>query len=122
MHLSRKCGFPKIRGTILGVPIVRTLVFLGLYWGPPILGKYQITTQKIAWTAVLANEGATRLLADFKERGCLSPSTRRQVGTALANTFGLCQLQTGLNRACPETLPQQPVENKPIHPPKALNQ
>ena len=26
--------FPKIRGTILGVPIIRTIVFWGLYWGP----------------------------------------------------------------------------------------
>ena len=28
--------FPKIRGTILGVPILRIIV----YWGPPILGNY----------------------------------------------------------------------------------
>ena len=34
--------FPKIGGTILGVPIIRTLVFWGLYWGSPILGKYHI--------------------------------------------------------------------------------
>ena len=26
-------GFPKIRGIILGVPIIRTIVFWGLYWG-----------------------------------------------------------------------------------------
>ena len=32
--------FPKIRGTFLGVPIIRTLVFWGLYWGPLILGNY----------------------------------------------------------------------------------
>ena len=37
-----KWGFPKIRGTILGVPIIRTIVFGGLYWGPPFLGNYQI--------------------------------------------------------------------------------
>ena len=38
-------GFPKIRGTLLGgggVPIIRTIVFGGLYWGPPILGNYHI--------------------------------------------------------------------------------
>ena len=35
-------GFPKIRGTFLGVPIVRIIVFWGLYWGPPILGNYHI--------------------------------------------------------------------------------
>ena len=26
-------GFPKIRGTMLGVPIIRTIVFWGIYWG-----------------------------------------------------------------------------------------
>ena len=34
--------FPKIRGTIVGVPIIRTIVFGGLYWGPLILGNYHI--------------------------------------------------------------------------------
>ena len=32
-------GFPKIRGILLGVPTLRTRVFAGLYWGPPILGN-----------------------------------------------------------------------------------
>ena len=32
--------FPKIRGTILGVPIIRTMVYWGLYWGTLILGNY----------------------------------------------------------------------------------
>ena len=39
-------GFPKIRGAILGVPIVRAVIFWGLLWGllwgPPILGNYHI--------------------------------------------------------------------------------
>ena len=35
-------GFPKIRGTFLGVPIIRTIVFWGLHWGPLILGNYHI--------------------------------------------------------------------------------
>ena len=29
-------GFPEIRGTFLGVPIIRITVFWGLHWGPPI--------------------------------------------------------------------------------------
>ena len=33
-------GFPKIMGTFLGVPIIRTIVFWGLYCGPLILGNY----------------------------------------------------------------------------------
>ena len=32
--------FPKIMGTILGVPIIRTIVFWRSYLGPPILGNY----------------------------------------------------------------------------------
>ena len=35
-------GFPKIRGTFWGVPIIRTIVFRGPYWGPLILGNYQL--------------------------------------------------------------------------------
>ena len=35
-------GFPKIRGPFLGVPIIRPIIFWGLYWGPPILGNYHI--------------------------------------------------------------------------------
>ena len=34
--------FPKIRVPFLGVPIIRTIVFGGLYWAPPILGNYHI--------------------------------------------------------------------------------
>ena len=34
--------FPKIRSTILGVPIIRTIVYWGLYWGPFILGNYHL--------------------------------------------------------------------------------
>ena len=38
----RKVG---VLGTFLGVPIIRTIVFWGLYWGPPILGNYQVKRQ-----------------------------------------------------------------------------
>ena len=34
--------FLKIRGTLLGVPILRIIVFWGLYWGPLILGNYHL--------------------------------------------------------------------------------
>ena len=33
------CGFPKIRGTLSVVPIIRIIIYWGLYWGPPYLGK-----------------------------------------------------------------------------------
>ena len=32
-------GFPKIGDTSLGVLLIRTTVFWGLYWGPLILGN-----------------------------------------------------------------------------------
>ena len=34
--------FPKIRGTFLGVAIIRLIVYWGLYWGPLILGNYHM--------------------------------------------------------------------------------
>ena len=36
--------FPKIKGTFLGVPIISTSVFWGLYWGPPIIGSYHVVS------------------------------------------------------------------------------
>ena len=49
-------GFPKIRDTFLGVPILRIIVFWGLYWGPLILGNYHLSaelpdTVNWRWTA-----------------------------------------------------------------------
>ena len=38
-------GFPKIRGTFLGVLIIRTLAFGGLSWGTPIEGNYHLGQQ-----------------------------------------------------------------------------
>ena len=35
-------GFPKIKGTFLGLPIIRTRVLWGLHWGPLILRNYHI--------------------------------------------------------------------------------
>ena len=39
---AQKWVFPKIRGTFLGAPIMRIIIFWGLYWGPLILGNYQV--------------------------------------------------------------------------------
>ena len=40
MTLNRFGDFPKLGVPFLGVPIIRTIVFWGLYWGPLILGNY----------------------------------------------------------------------------------
>ena len=41
----RRWGFPNIMGTFLGVPIIRIILYWGLYWGPPILRNYHVFTQ-----------------------------------------------------------------------------
>ena len=56
---AKKGGIPKIKGTILEVPIIRTIIFWGLFWGPPILGKYQSPNK----TCVLAKN-------DDAQHGC----------------------------------------------------
>ena len=38
--LLKKSGFQQV--PLLGVPIIRTIVFWGLYWGPLILGMYHL--------------------------------------------------------------------------------
>ena len=53
-------GVPKIRGTILGVPIIRNVVHWGLYWVPLILGNYHF------WRFV--HEGCKYL--EIQGRGC----------------------------------------------------
>ena len=35
-------GFPKLGVPSLGVPIIKIIVYWGLYWGPLILGNYHI--------------------------------------------------------------------------------
>ena len=37
--------FGGFRGTLLGVPIIRTIVYWGLHWGPLILGNYHLKTR-----------------------------------------------------------------------------
>ena len=41
--IERHMVVPKIRGTFLGIPIIRTMVFWGLYWGTSILGSYHMS-------------------------------------------------------------------------------
>ena len=48
-------GFPKIMGTFLVVPTIRTTVFWGLYWGP----LFRETT--ITWQSLSEQLGASAL-------------------------------------------------------------
>ena len=42
MGVSQNLGY-----LFLGVPIIRIIVFWGLYWGPLVLGNYQIVVTTI---------------------------------------------------------------------------
>ena len=44
---GKQWGFLTIMGTILGVPIIGTVVFWGLYWGPLFWGNYKINLSRL---------------------------------------------------------------------------
>ena len=48
-------GFPNIRGTIWGVPIMRARVFEGLHKGPQILGSHHIFRRTALYKMKLLN-------------------------------------------------------------------
>ena len=54
-------------GTFLGVPIIRTIVYLGLYWSPLILGNYHLTQLPVnadvglGCCSIMAQPGRTSL-------------------------------------------------------------
>ena len=85
-------GFPNKRGTFLGVPITRTIIFWGLYWGPPILGNYHFWENMAChlpctWRRVSPKQLIhTRILASFSGRA-LHPKTCSTTGT-LGPSFG----------------------------------
>ena len=41
------CGFSRIRGTVLEVPMGRTIVFWGLYWRHVVYGNYHVAPVSI---------------------------------------------------------------------------
>ena len=50
-------GFPKIRSTLLRVPIRRVIVHGGLDWGPPILGNDHVWASGMRLSVLHFNEG-----------------------------------------------------------------
>ena len=44
--------FPKIRGTFVGAPIIRIIVFWGLYGGPVIQGGNHVRKQRVEGSGV----------------------------------------------------------------------
>ena len=59
-------GFPKL-GYHLGLPIVRIIIFWGLYWDPPILGNYHIFLRGNVEAGMVSS---TRAVVDIQGLGC----------------------------------------------------
>ena len=59
-------GSPKMRGTSSGVPIIRTLAFVDLHWGPLTKRNYQGSSSARAWNSSSVN--STNIRPDVAER------------------------------------------------------
>ena len=71
-------GFPKIRGTFLGVPIIRIVIFYGLYWGPLIWGNYPLQSAADPFKTTVET-GRTQNVAYTDSRSHPSLSVDHQV-------------------------------------------
>ena len=71
-------GFPNIRGIFLGVPIIRSIVYWGLYWGPLILGNYHMSA---------AGEGLDFLAQWFLKQLCCCTETMCALASFLQFRF-----------------------------------
>ena len=93
-------GFPKIRVTILGVPIVRIIVFGGPYWGPPILGNHQMHVPIAGWALTLFEELDTslvrlhRLLHEVGIRHLYKSTPRMSYNDSNDNTNSIIPVRT----------------------------
>ena len=77
--------FPKIMGTLLGVPIIRTIVSWGLYWGPLILE-----------TTVSTHIGYRLEGPGFRVQGLGSVGFRVQGFGLMQKCAGRCSFRLGL--------------------------
>ena len=60
-------GFPNIRGTLLGAPIIQTRVYWGLYWGTLILASFH-TCVKVAGMWGHLHKAYAERLGDLRAR------------------------------------------------------
>ena len=50
-----RSGVSQNKGYLLGAPIIGTIVYWGLCWGPLILGNYQVCLQRMFFAQKLWN-------------------------------------------------------------------
>ena len=74
--------FPEIRGTFLGIPRIRIIVFWGLYYSPPILGNYHISYKQRP--APPDPEPRTKLYSSAR-KGAHGTMTKVELGLSRSN-------------------------------------
>ena len=108
-------GISQIRGTFLGVPILRIIIFWGLYWGPLVSGNYHIgvNASKRGWGLIFGG-----ILS------CLESTKLGGVGDDTNNTTKPQTLKPlnpkPLARKLLNPIPFRPLNPKPLAP-KSLN-
>ena len=75
--LKLKWGFPKIMGTFLGVPVIRIVVYWGLYWVPLFWETTKYQPSKSPNTGLwLVGNGATEKKMETTITGYIETTTR----------------------------------------------
>ena len=80
-------GFPEMKGTFLGVPIIRTVIFWGLYWGSPIWGNYHM----VLWLHALPRCFTCRAKRPFWHVGAIT-----RYASNLLSLLSICLMPAAL--------------------------
>ena len=109
-------GFPQIWGTFWEFLITRTIIYWGLYWGPPFQGNYPV----LSFPQVAREEGS-RITSSRRYPTATSP--RRGIHTPIYEPFyKACKymedakaqgLVVGFALCCPAAVPQS-FQNLPL--------
>ena len=52
-------GFANMRGTLFGVPIIGTVEFCGLFWGPVIWGNYHSAVASSIYSKLIGKDNGS---------------------------------------------------------------
>ena len=89
--------FPKL-GVPFGVPIIRTIVFWGLYWGPLILGNYHIGSLSLGPSETMHTDLSSRnrtCIHRYSTSGCCAIQSPKQRLVKLDDGEAVCGRRSG---------------------------
>ena len=108
----RGSGFPKIKGTILGVLIIRVIIFWGLYWGPLFweTTKSQFARKKLDKVQKKVRKQQSPMLGILRQ--LLHLRIRGRVPTSLRAVLTQMEFLAALPRPCRALASCPPVNLK----------